>query len=113
MMIHTNDILTRRGLNDGGRAQRFVDSEVLRLCDPFVPFETGFLKASGIRGTVIGSGVVKYIAPYAKVNYYTNGGHGIQGLNNGGERGRLWFARMKTRYMGAIKNGLARICRRQ
>ena len=113
MIIHTQDIINRRGLNKGGRAQKFVDSEVLRYCDPLVPFDTGFLKGSGTRGTVIGSGVIKYIAPYAKQNYYNNAGNGTQGLNNGGQRGRLWFARMKTRYREAIRNGLQSICRRQ
>lgn len=39
------------------------------------------LKSSEIRGTVIGSGVVKYNIVYARKNYYTNGGNGIQGLN--------------------------------
>ena len=52
-------------------AQKIIDSEVLRKCDPYVPMQTGSLKKSGILGTVVGSGVVEYIAPYARRQYYT------------------------------------------
>lgn len=44
------------------RAQKFVDSEVLRYCSAMVPFQTGMLDKSGKLGTVIGSGNVQYIA---------------------------------------------------
>ncbi len=40
------------------RAQRFVDSEVLRTCEPMIPLLTGMLIKSGILGTDIGSGIV-------------------------------------------------------
>ena len=36
------------------RAQKFVDSEVLRLCRPYTPFQTGSLSRSGDLGTVAG-----------------------------------------------------------
>lgn len=52
------------------RAQKWLDSEVLKDCSPYVPFRTGNLDSSGIRGTVIGSGEVIYNAPYAKKCYY-------------------------------------------
>lgn len=52
------------------RAQAFVDNEVLKDCDPYVPMDTGNLVRSGQRGTVIGSGCVKYNAPYAAACYY-------------------------------------------
>lgn len=85
-----------RGLDQGGRVQRYVDSEVLRLTDPYVPMQTGALKKSGITGTVVGSGVVIYKAPHARRNYYTNRGRGKQGTQKGGLRGRYFFARMKA-----------------
>ena len=50
-----NEILQTRGLESGGKVQKFIDSEVLRRCDPYVPMDTGSLKRSGITGTVIGS----------------------------------------------------------
>lgn len=36
--------------------QQMIDSEVLRRCDPLVPFDTGTLKQSGIEHTELGSG---------------------------------------------------------
>lgn len=91
-----NAILAERGLQSGGRVQRYIDSTVLRLSDPYVPFLSGMLKTSGISGTVIGSGLVVYRAPYARRQYYTNGGNGKQGTSRGGLRGRYWFERMKA-----------------
>jgi hypothetical protein len=44
-------------------AQKFVDSEVLRLCEPYTPLLTGMLIKSGTLGTDIGSGTVQWIAP--------------------------------------------------
>lgn len=70
------------------KAQRFIDSEVLRRCDPLVPFKIGNLKLSGITGTRIGSGVIRYTAPYAKVQYYKGRTSTV--------RGRKWFQRMKS-----------------
>jgi hypothetical protein len=112
MYIHTDEIIKNRGLEKGGKAQKYVDSEVLRYCDPFVPFRTGDLKRSGILGTKIGSGEVRYDIKYARKNYYENGGNGTEGLNRGGSRGRLWFKRMKIKFLGVIKDGIKKICRR-
>lgn len=78
-------------------AQKFVDSECLRYCDNLVPFKTGMLKRSGILGTVIGSGEVKYTVPYAKRQYY-------KGRANG-QRGRRWFERMVTTQGEDIRKG--------
>ena len=74
-------------------AQKFVDSEVLRLSGPYIPLRTGMLVMSGILGTEIGSGLVQWIAPYAKAQYY---GHGKIGRETGPLRGPFWFERMKA-----------------
>ena len=73
-------------------AQKYVDSEVLRLCEPYTPLLTGMLIKSGTLGTDIGSGTVQWIAPYAKAQYY---GHRKPGSLTGPLRGPQWFARMK------------------
>lgn len=52
------------------KAQRFLDSEVLRCSAKYVPMRTGALMRSGTNGTVLGSGLVVYNAPYAKPMYY-------------------------------------------
>ena len=85
------DILERRGLEPGGEVQQFVDSEVLRLCDPYVPKDTGMLIKSGILHTTIGSGEVVYDTPYARACYYVPAK--FQGAP---KRGNYWFDRMKN-----------------
>ena len=64
------DALEARGLKPGGKVQKFIDSEVIRLCDPKVPFATGVLKHSAITASVIGQGMVVYATPYARYLYY-------------------------------------------
>lgn len=92
----TRQLLQERGLLEGGKVQKFIDSECIRHMDKYTPMQTGFLKRSVILGTVIGSGILRYIAPYARQNYYHNAGRGTEGTSNGGLRGRLWFERMKA-----------------
>ena len=74
-----------------GRKQAAVDSEVLRYCSPLVPFRTGMLEKSGLLGTVIGSGEVRYVAPYARSQYY----HTAESRIYDPRRGAKWFERMK------------------
>ena len=88
------------------RAQVFVDSEVLRQCEPLVPLRTGMLVKSGILGTEIGSGLVQWIAPYAKRNYYAARKPGSE---TGPERGPFWFERMKTRHKKYLIAGARKI----
>lgn len=82
--------------------QKFVDSEVLRYSDAMIPLQTGMLKKSGVLGTVIGSGVVQYIAPYARKQYYDTATSRSYDAN----RGAQWFERMKTAYKSDILKGL-------
>lgn len=74
------------------KAQKFVDSEILRLSEKYTPLLTGMLVKSGILGTEIGSGLVKWIAPYAAYQYYSPRKPGSQ---TGTLRGPFWFERMK------------------
>lgn len=72
-------------------AQQYVDSEVLRLCTPLVPMDTGELIRSGIRETRIGTGQVIYNTPYSRRWYYEPAN--FQGAPM---RGNYWFERMKN-----------------
>lgn len=83
------------------RKQMFVDSEVLRRCNPRVPLQTGMLKESGKLGTVIGSGEVNYIAPYASHQYYNTS----ESRSYDANRGAKWFERMKVAEKSAILKG--------
>lgn len=74
-------------------AQKFMDSEVLRDCEPYIPLQTGMLVMSGILGTDVGSGLVQWIAPYARAQYYRPG---KPGSKTGRKRGPQWFERSKA-----------------
>ncbi len=96
------------GANWGGRfnrAQQFVDSEVLRLSSPYVPFRTGMLDKSGILGTQIGSGEVNWIAPYAAAQYYNT----ADSRSYDAQRGGRWFERMKADHRDEILRGAKKL----
>lgn len=83
-------ILKKRGIESGGRVQQYIDNEVLKRCQDYVPMDTGKLIESGIRETRIGSGEVIYETPYARRWYY------IEAKFTGApKRGKNWFERMK------------------
>lgn len=85
-------VVKRRGLEKSGRVQQALDSVILQTCDPYIPFDTGMLRDSGILNTAIGSGEIEYNTPYARKQYYENkGGKGLQG--------KLWFERAKSDHL--------------
>lgn len=108
-MHNANEIIAGHGIGEGGRVQKFIDSECLRRSNKYTPKRTGELIRSGTRGTVIGSGKIVYLAPYARSNYSFNAGRGLQGTANGGLRGRLWFKRMCNAHRMTILRGAAQI----
>lgn len=78
-------------------AQEFVDSECLRHMNPLTPRRTGMLIKSGTLGTVIGSGSIEYLAPYARRQYYEH------------KEKALWFETMKASKKEVIMRGANRI----
>lgn len=82
-------ILMKRGLNKGGRAQQFIDSESLKMCDPYIPKDTGMLIDSGTMNSQIGSGKIIWSTPYARRWYYKPA-H----FQDAPQRGNYWFDRM-------------------
>lgn len=102
-------------------AQKYVDSECLRHSDKLIPFQTGFLKKSGILGTVIGSGELNYLAPHSRYQYYGKVmvGHPPKRVTDKPlnyqfkpKRGALWFERMKVQHKKQIIKGLGKFMRR-
>jgi len=86
-------------------AQTYIDSTVLRFCSKYLPFDTGMLEKSGILGTEIGSGEVRWLAPYAPRLYY-NPQFDFQGAPM---RGGKWFERMKADNKDEIVRNTKRI----
>jgi len=103
--IDQNKALQSRGLEPGGKVQKFIDSEVLKRCAPYVPWESGTLNRSGTKYTDKGSGEVAYDTPYARRWHYEPAK--FQGAPR---RGNYWFERMLNeggRY--AILKGVIRL----
>ena len=93
--------------NKFNKAQEFVDTECLRLCEPLVPKDTSLLIQSGILCTQIGSGEVKYRTPYARRWYYMPAKFD-QGSGSGRTavgRGNYWFYRMAAEHRKEILKG--------
>ena len=91
-------ILKDHGLDVDGRAQKFLSSEVRRLCDPYVPFDTGTLKNTA----EVGQTYVDYITPYAHRQYYHHRGNGL--------RGPHWEKRMMADKGSQLVASVARYC---
>lgn len=89
-MDPANKIIERLGLAKGGRVQKYIDSECLRLSDPYTPKDNGLLIDSGTINTKIGQGQLIWDTPYARRWYYMPAS--FQGAPM---RGNYWFDRMK------------------
>lgn len=91
--------------NDFSRAQKFLDSEILRTTTPFVPIRSGALRKSGQLGTVIGSGEVIWNAPYARKQYYSTATSRVYDAQCGAK----WFERSKIQNKSAWIRGVKKI----
>ena len=104
IQFNQQQALKKRGLEDGGRVQQYIDNQVLRLCEPKIPKDTGALIASGKIHTQIGSGEVKYRTVYARRWYYMPAK-----FQQAPERGNYWFERMKQQHKQHILDGAKKI----
>ena len=50
-------------------AQKYLDNQIIRDTEPYVPFESGDLRTSARNGTKLGSGRIVYRRPYAHYLY--------------------------------------------
>lgn len=120
------------------KAQEFIDRECIVQMIPYTPWRNGFLEQSVKLGTVLGSGELRYLSPYARYLYYGEiygpnipiyEGDRIVGYfspkgqkkhptgrplhynpSNGHQlAGKLWFERMKADHGGDIREGAAKI----
>lgn len=81
-------VIKKFGCEKNGEIQRIIDSEVLSMMDPYVPFDTGALMDSGYTNTNIGSGKITYICDYSRYQYYIP-------MNHHGQTTAYWFEKMK------------------
>lgn len=91
------EILRKRNLEMGGAVQQYIDNEVLRLCDPYIPKDKGGLIASGKHLTVPGSGEVKWQTGDGKSKgYAVRWYYEPANFQGAPMRGNYWFERMKN-----------------
>lgn len=57
--------------NNFQKAQAIFDEEVLRLIEPYVPYDTHMLARSALIASDIGGGELIWSTPYAGAQYYT------------------------------------------
>lgn len=89
------------------RAQKWLDNEVIKHCQPYVPMRSGNLMNSGISGTTLGSGEVVYSAPYANRCYY--GKHMNFSKEKHPQACAQWFEKAKSIHKGDWKEGVQKI----
>lgn len=66
--INKAEILKRLGLGGTNKVQKYLASQVKRLCDPYVPMQQGVLKNNA---TIAEDGsFIVYTQPYAHYQYY-------------------------------------------
>lgn len=90
--------------------QRRLDEEVVRQLAPYTPVADKKYRNAGkmSRSHQIESpGVIVNTEPKARREYYTNMGHGEQGVNSVtghfGQRGKYWLERMKADHKTEIR----------
>lgn len=117
--INTAKIMRQRGMGGDHGAQRFLASEVRRLCDPYVPMQQGMLKNQNIIAQDGSS--ITYTQPYAHYQYY---GQAMAGrapkkytgneLNYHGApmRGKEWDKRMMADKREEVERNLEAYIRR-
>lgn len=126
----TDNLLKKRGLEPMGKVQKFIDQECIRLMAPYTPFRAGILEKSATIGTVIGSGEINQITPYARFQYYgkvmVSAITGSPWASRGEKKiltdkdlqydtsrhplaGKMWFERMKSDKKNQILEGARKV----
>jgi hypothetical protein len=111
--INTAKILKARGLGGDNSARVYLASEVKRLCDPYVPMQSGHLKNTAVVAS--DGSTLTYQGPYA---HYQYAGQVLAGrapkkptgasltYSGGGMRGAQWDKRMLADKKDELVNNL-------
>lgn len=96
-----NELLKDRGLEERGKVQKFIDSETMRLMEPYMQLDTHTMIGSMDNATDVGSGEVIVDTPYAHMRLHHGPTKGLRGPN--------YFERMKADRLEEILDGAAKI----
>lgn len=86
VMNSTGRIINDLGFGRRNKVQIFVDNEIRKGMDKYIPMDTGTMKNS-VNSSRAGSGQLVYNTSYAKTQFYN--GRNVEG----DARGRLWSER--------------------
>jgi len=106
--ININDYLKLQGFGKGGTVQKIIDSEVIRLSDPYAPSDTTALRKSAVTETNFGSGEVNYTV-YGNPDGRNTWNDDTSKFQDRPTRGPFWVKRMldaggREKLMLAIAN---------
>lgn len=104
-LFNPEEVKSSRGLEKGGAAQKYVDSEVIRLMEPYTPLKDGVLRSSPQGQSQIGSGKINQQTRYARRLFYNP----QYNFNGAPRRGGDWFGKMKSNHKPDILRGVAKI----
>ena len=90
--ISPGGILARRGLGPDNRARRFIAGAVGRLCEAYVPLDTGKLSRSYVVSS--DGATLTYPGPYARYQYVGIAASGAPLRHSDPMRGAKWEKRM-------------------
>ena len=97
-MNSTNKIIKDHNLEEDGSVNKYLRDEVDRLCDPYVPMETGTLKNTKQYPS---NHEIKYIMPYAHYMY-----KGKKAVGPSKPKGvKRTISNQPLQYQGAPKRG--------
>lgn len=91
--IHTT-LDTSRIVGDIEAAQKWLDNEILKDCDPYVPVDSFRMRDSGQANTTLGSGKILFRTPYVRPQYYRSDYN--HGRDNHPQASAMWFEKAKA-----------------
>jgi len=99
------DYIKNLGLLPRGKIQTFIDSEMARLADPYVPSDTAYTRKSVFERTDFGSGLIRYSVYYPGMYYDVT-----SEFQDAPVRGGWWVHRMwNSGGAEKIKEGVRRL----
>ena len=99
------EMLESRGLEPGGKIQRYMAAQLVGMFDGYVPLRSGILKGSATRNLAAPYDTITYDGPYARRLYYNPG----YNFNEAPRRGAFWDKRAWADNSGTFLQNLERI----
>lgn len=100
IVLQWNEQFSAKWTNRFQKGQIMFDEEVLRLIEPYVPYDTHMLARSALIASDIGGGELIWATPYAATQYYKTANNRSYSTIAGGH----WGERMKSDNLTHLAN---------